>query len=98
MKQHSTALRQNNEQNRLQLRKLAIIVKPLTGLNQLGCIIFEAARVGTIMKVVDDDCMVLSEQTMHEFNQLIRNLRQEVLQINLIRQARPKSRSSSVRS
>lgn len=59
VKQHSTALRQNNEQNRLHLRKLAIIVKPLTGLNQLGSIIFEAARVGTIMKVVEDDLMVL---------------------------------------
>lgn len=91
-------LRQNNEQNRLILRKLAIKVKPLTGLNQLGTIIFEAARVGTMMQVVTDDLMVLSDQTIMEFKQLTQNLRHEVVQINLSRQARPRSRSSSVRS
>jgi hypothetical protein len=61
------------------LRKLAIMVKPLTGLNQLGSIIFEAARVGTSMKVVDDASMFLADSTMQEFKQMIASLKHEVL-------------------
>ncbi len=63
-------LRQNNEHNKLSLRKIAISLKALSGMAQLGTTIYEAVRVGT-----ETHKNAVTEEVLTEYKAIVAMLR-----------------------